>query len=190
MAFIAGIDPGTNGACAVYDTETRRIISMEDMPIWYQPVGKRVRKRIDPVGMMQMFDCLMLLGVELVVLEAVWERPGQRGMFAFGYTYGLTFMSIMYSKIMVETVPPQRWKKLMGVVGKKGKDMDSIMARADAMFPDDRQLFRGKKGGRLVDRAEAAMLAKFGGDYILRTMRPLEDGETFESVYRNAETGA
>jgi hypothetical protein len=193
MTFIAGIDPGTNGAVAIYCTDTQQIVDIEDMPFWYMSVGKKQRKRVDAIALMELFDRLNLLGVQLVVMEAVGGRPRQSASagFVFGYTVGLTYMAIMYSKIMIETVPPATWKKLMNVPGKAKAEDDDIMNRADELFPHNRAMFRGPKGGKMIDRAEAAMLAKFGGDHVLRVLQhdPAKDPE-FKMVYRNAETGA
>lgn len=198
MPIIAGIDPGTNGAVALYDTDSHRLVSVEDIPSWYQTVGKKKRKRIDTVGLMELFDMLNVMGVELVVLEAVGGRPRQSASsgFVFGYTVGLIYMCCMYSKIMVETVPPQKWKKLLGVPGKQGnKDKEAkkqavgdILNRADQLFPHDRGLFKTERGAIRMDRVDAAFLAKFGGDHVWRTMQP-GDIEA-KLAYKNAETGA
>lgn len=202
MALVAGIDPGTNGAVAVYDTASRSIVSVDDLPAWFQAVGKKKRKRIDPIGLMEMFESLNMLGVELVVIEAVGGRPRQSASagFVFGHCVGMLMMCIMYSKIVVETVPPQKWKKILGVPGKAGgKDktaaekkaaQEAIMARANELFPHDRDKFRTPRGAYRMDQAEAAMLAKFGGDHVLPTMGPFVSDAEFHMVYRNAETGA
>ncbi len=198
MPLVAGIDPGTNGAVAIYDIESKRTISIQDIPSWYQTVGKKKRKRIDTIALMELFDMLNLMGVELIVLEAVGGRPRQSASagFVFGYTVGLIYMCAMYSKIMVETVPPQKWKKVLGVPGKQGnKDKDAkkqaegdIVNRANQLFPHDRELFRTERGALRMDRVDAAFLAKFGGDHVWRTMQA---GDTeLALAYKNAETGA
>ena len=200
MTLVAGIDPGNNGAVAIYDPETRQLVSIEDLPFWYMTVGKKKRKRIDTIGLMEMFDMLNLMGVGLVVLEAVGGRPRQSASsgFVFGYTVGLIYMACMYSKIMVETVPPQKWKKILAVPGKQGgKDRAAqkqaegeIINRAQELFPHNRDMFRSERGAWKMDRADAALLAKFGGDHVLRTMGPLTGDEEYKLAYRNAETGA
>lgn len=191
MTLVLGIDPGASGAFAVYDTETRRIVSIEDMPVWYQTVGKRKRKRVDGLALADQFDMYEMMGVELVVMEAVGGRPrqGASAGFVFGYGVGMIYMAALYSRIIIETVPPAAWKKLMNVPGKsKGSD-DDIMARADELFPNDRELLRGPNGGKKVDRAEAAMMAKFGAEHVLHTIGQIGDVE-LRLAYQNAETGA
>lgn len=194
MSLVAGIDPGTSGALAIYDTDTMRVLGMHDMPHWYMTVGKKQRKRVDPVALMELFDTVCMMGVELVVIESVGGRPGQSASagFVFGYTVGLIYMACMYKKLMVETVPPAQWKKMLSIPGKaKGTD-DDIMNRADELFPNDRELFRGKQGGKNLDRAEAAMLARFGGEFVLRTLTPFKNKEDieFKLAIRSADTGA
>ena len=73
--MVLGIDPGAKGAFAVYDTTTRRIVGdVEDCPLWYQTVGKRKRLRVDTLALADMFDTYAMMGVELIVMEAVGGR--------------------------------------------------------------------------------------------------------------------
>lgn len=196
MTLIAGIDPGTNGACAVYCSVTKQIVCVEDMPYWYQTVAKKQRKRVDPIGLLEMFEMLNMMDVKLIVMEAVGGRPKQSASagFVFGYTVGLTYMAAMHAKIMVETVTPQTWKKLLNISGKAKAEDDDIINRAYELFPHQRDMFRDfthtKAGRKRVDRAEAAMLAKFGGDYALRTLETYNTDADFMAAHRKVETGA
>lgn len=189
MTLVLGIDPGASGAMAVYDTEAKRLVSVIDMPTWTMTVGKRKRNRIDSIALAEEFDTFCMMGVELLVIEAVGGRPRQSASagFVFGYGVGLIMMASMYSKITIETVPPLKWKKMMGVPGKSAKGADDdIMGRASQLFPHDYSKFRTERGGKRVDRAEAAMLAKFGGDFVLRTMTNERSDAEFKMAYRNA----
>lgn len=191
MTLILGVDPGASGAFAVYDNIAQRIISIEDMPVWYQTVGKKKRKRVDALALADMFDTYEMMGVELVVMEAVGGRPRQSASaaFVFGYGVGLIYMAALYSKIVIETVPPAAWKKLLNVPGKQNGSDDDILARADELFPHDRHLWRGERGGKKVDRAEASMLARFGADHVWHTLGQFNDAE-LRLAYQNADTGA
>ncbi len=192
MTLVLGIDPGTSGALAVYDTGSRALVGeVYDMPIWYQTVGKRKRKRVDAMAVADLMDEFEVMGVELIVMEAVGGRKGEggAGSFAFGYGVGILYMACFYSGIVIETVPPQTWKQVLNVPGKSKADDSAIMARADELFPSDRHKFRGTRGGKRLDRAEAAMIAKFGGDTILNTLDPAADVE-LRLAYANADTGA
>jgi len=163
------------------------------MPVWFQAVGKRKRKRVDALALADMFDVYEMMGVELVVMEAVGGRTGQGAAagFVFGYGVGLIYMAALYSRIVIETVPPASWKKVMNVPGKQAADDSAIIARADELFPHDRHNFRGERGGKKVDRAEAAMLAKFGADFVLHTLDPLKANDVeLKLAYKKADTGA
>lgn len=191
--LVLGIDPGSGGAFAVYDTETCRLVGdVQDMPIWYQTVGKRKRPRIDALAVAALFDEFGVMGVELIVMEAVGGRKAQNAAhaFTFGYGVGILYMACLYSGIVVETVTPNTWKPLMRVPGKTKADDTAILARAEELFPHDRDKFRGERGGKKIDRAEAALIAKFGADHILPSYKFMPHGEAWKTVVRNADTGA
>jgi hypothetical protein len=192
MALVLGIDPGTSGAFALYSTDTRSVVGeIIDTPVWYQTVGKKKRKRVDAVGITEMFDTYTLMGVDLIVMEAVGGRRAQNAAhaFTFGYGVGIVYMAAFYSGIVMDTVPPQTWKQYLNVPGKSKADDSAILARAEELFPDAREQFRTKRGGKRIDRAEAAMIAKFGGDFIYDKTDPARDIE-YASVYRHMDTGA
>lgn len=213
MTLVMGVDPGLNGALVVYDTDSGGLVSVEDMPTWMMAVGGKKRKRIDAVSLADTIDTAKLIGVDLVVIEAVGGRPKQSASagFVFGYTVGLLYMACVMHRLPIETVPPQHWKKLMRVPGKArvrrddaeakaltdeqrkalsktaSKDAElAIVHRADELFPDSRNLWRGARGGYMLDRAEAALLAKFGGDHVLRS---LDTGKDWRNAYRELDTG-
>lgn len=182
MALVLGIDPGREGALAVYGPG---YLDVQDMPVFDMTIGKTKRKRVDAVGVIDVIETAKMLGVELAVLEAVGGRPKQSASagFVFGYSVGLVYMALIQARIPVETVTPQVWKRLMRVP----TDVGRIMERADETFPDHRRLFRGKKDGAKDGRAEAAFLAKFGHDRLLGSVRP--DAE-WRLTYSKADTGA
>lgn len=193
MSIVLGIDPGAKGAFAMYDTVSRTIAGrIEDMPTWYQLVGKKKRLRIDAVAVMELAATFEMIGVELAVMEAVGGRGNQPGSsgFVFGYGVGLVYMSLIASRIPIETVAPQTWKRLLNVPGKEKADDTAILARADEMFPEARAQFRGPRGGKMLDRAEAAMLARYGADHILPNLELIDGGKVQEDIYRRADTGA
>lgn len=187
---VLGVDPGTGGALATY--HPNGMLDVIDIPHWYAMVGKKKRRRIDAVELMNFMEMAKLGGVELVVIEEVGQRPRQSGMFVFGFSAGLIYMACVAVKIPIETVKPQIWKRLMNVPGKKGmkKEGDyeaAIIHRADEMMPSYAHMWRGPQGGRRVDRAEAAMLAKYGNDHALRSTEQVRMGDT--AWYRHTSTG-
>lgn len=194
---VLGIDPGNNGALATYDQDSKRILEIIDMPTWLMTVNRKQRKRVDAVALWEFFEYQKMVGCELVMVEAVGSRRKESGGVTRGYGLGLIFMACIGLKLPIETVQPAVWKKFMHVPGKK--DMEGkkgvaadamIVNRANEMLPEWRDSFRGPKGGYRVDRAEAAMLAKYCGDYQLRVPnRPFLSVETV-LAYQHAETGA
>jgi hypothetical protein len=187
MAYVTGVDPGLTGALCTVCSDTRRIVDLIDMPTWNMAVGKKTRKRVDAVALNDYVEMLKLMGVSCIVIEAVGGRPKQSAGagFVFGYTVGMLYMTCIVHKLIIETVPPGTWKRVMRIPGKKeGVDPDgAIIGRADELFPDDRARWRGKLGGAKLDRAEAALLAQFGIERVLGSVQSFTD-------YRNADTGA
>lgn len=175
MTTVIGVDGGAKGAFARWNGKELDII---DIPHWYMQVGKGTRARFDVVGIYQYFQMAKLLGVELVGIETVGQRPHNSGMFAFGYGMGLVVMGCVAARLPIETANPRIWKRLLKCPGKysKGKIIpeaeNAIIARAEELFPDYRELFRGERGGKRVDRAEAAMIAKYTRDHLLNGLEP------------------
>lgn len=160
-----GVDCGLNGAMVYYD-HRNNFLQVEDMPVYKVTVNKTMRHRIDDVALLNYFEMAVLKGCDRVVIEQLWERPGQSGMFQLGVCAGLVRMACITNRLPIDEVPPQTWKKILRVPGGKAADDNQIMARADDMMPAHRDLWRGPKGGRLVDRAEAAMLAYYGETFL------------------------
>lgn len=188
MTLILGIDPGHTGALVTYDSDTQRVVTVDDMPIWHQQIGKSKRARIDALALADMFDVYEMLNVGLMVIEAVGGRPkqGASAAFVFGYGVGLIYACGLYTKIPIETVTPAVWKRTMSIPGKGKADDAAILLRAVELFPHDRDRLMptGKRGGKPAsDKAEAAMLAKYGADHILRT-GVLKDVE-YRLTYKN-----
>src|SRR5688572_22190212 len=99
--LVLGIDPGANGAFVVVDSETRRIVSVRNMPTWHQLVGKTNRKRIDAIELAAMLETYAIMGVDFICMEAVGGRgkqPGSAG-FVFGYGVGMVYMAAIFVKL-------------------------------------------------------------------------------------------
>ena len=182
-----GVDPGIHGALCLYD-RVLGVMDMQDMPSYMMTVNKKKRARVDPVALLEYFEYVKSLGAELVVIEAVGGRPKQSasGAFVFGYTAGLIMMACVATRLPIETVTPQVWKKLLKVPGGKKADDEAIMQRADEMMPECRHRWRGPRGGRMLDRAEAAMLAYYGDVHALPTADPNRQTSELRLVYDNA----
>jgi hypothetical protein len=152
---------------AYYD-HRNGILHIEDMPTYRITVNKTKRNRIDDVALLTYFELTKLKGADRVVIEQLWERPGDRGMFVMGLCFGLVRMACISVHLPVEEIPPQTWKKLLRVPGKSAADNDeAIVKRADDLLPTHRDKWRGPRGGRQLDRAEAAMLAYYGETFLV-----------------------
>lgn len=170
MTLILGVDPGAHGALVLLDSSTGRVVHVEDMPTWRQQVGRTVRERVDGMRLSEIIDTFRMMGGTLAVLEDVQgfgKQPGH-SMFTFGYGVGLIYMALLYNGFAIEQTAPATWKRLMNVPGKNKADDSAILKRAYELFPDDRHLFTGPRGGARIDRAEAAMLARFGAEFVLK----------------------
>jgi len=188
MSVVIGVDPGIGGALARYDGTDMTIM---DIPGYQMMVGRKTRRRIDAVELIDYFELQKAMGAELVIIEAVGARPRQSGMFVFGYTVGLIYMACVAVKLPIETVPSQVWKRMLNVPGKGTGDPNAIMHRADEIMPQFSGLWRGPNGGKLMDRAEAAMLAYYGLKHALHgiTQVNIRDPEWW-LAYKRAQTGA
>lgn len=199
---VMGVDPGINGAMAVYDYNSGLVV-VTDMPTWNMQIASKVRKRVDAVDLLDYFEMQKMAGVELVMIEAVGGRPKQSASagFVFGYTVGMIYMACVAVRMPIETVPPQTWKKLMRVPGKKDFKMAggktdkawqiALVSRADECFPHNTSTWRGPQGGYKIDRAEAALLAMYAGRYALNSTKVvhLKDIE-WKLAYMKADTGS
>ena len=164
-----GIDPGSHGALALYDSETGELV-IEDMPA--AVVAKAGRKggqrQLDIVALQGTLAVWTLCeGADLALIEQVSARPDDGGAsaFAFGRAYGQLEASLVSSRIRIERVSPVKWKHAMKCPGKSqgtAKEYGAAIAqRADEIFPKYRDLWRGPRGGIRHDRAEAALIAKY-----------------------------
>jgi hypothetical protein len=176
-----GIDPGVNGAMAVYDDQQDKLIDVTPMPKFKMKVGRTTRERVDAYALHQYFVTWALMGTRLAVMEAVSGRGNQMGGAAFSYSVGLVYMGLVAARIPVETSPPNVWKKIMRVP----KDDLGISQRANEIFPNARHHWTGKMGGFKDGNAEAAIMAYFGAAHMLHVAP--RDSE--EHMYKRAETG-
>lgn len=156
-----GIDPGFSGAFALYDHPSG-FVEILDMPTYMVTVGKTKRSRVSEYDLLQRVKHFKKYGIDVVLLELVAARPKQSGMFAFGELYGMIKMACSVEQLPVEFVGPQIWKGVLKVPGGRNADDGQIIQRADMLAPYAAPMWRGPKGGRMVDRAEAFMLAYYG----------------------------
>lgn len=183
MSLIVGVDPGNSGAFGLYEHELKQLVGVYDMPTYQATVNKRIRSRIDPIKLRDLFAGFASLGAVLTVLEGVGGRPKQSasGAFVFGAGVGMVYMASVCAGIPVETADASLWKVVMQV----SPDVLQIRDRARKEFPqmpDD--MWNGPRGGVRHDRCEAALLAKFG----VRMLGRVRPGADWRAIY-NAGIG-
>lgn len=152
--MILGIDPGNSGAiAALWDDGT---VDAIDMPV----VDKIVNGTLlhGALRIMQGED-----PVDLVVIEAVHSMPkqGVASSFKFGRAFGIAEGVVAGLGWRHTLVTPQTWKKAMGCTADKERSRRLAIER----WPDRADLFKLKKHD---GRAEAALMAAFGLEHVLR----------------------
>lgn len=148
-----GIDPGLSGAVALLTVEAdnrESVTSIQKTPVvWGQrrPGGPR-RRRYDIPAMLRLL--LPLASVSLCFLEAQGARPkqGRASIFTTGFGAGVWEALLVAVGIPHVVVPPQRWRKLVGL---SGVDKEAVRLAAARRFPAFDRFS--------MDQADAAMLA-------------------------------
>lgn len=155
--LFVGIDPGATGAVALYCPATGHL-DVHDMPFFEITVAKKLRKRVDIVGLIAL---LSDLGEDRVVagsLEAVASRPTDSHVtaFAFGEAFGSIKGCLAAAHVPYSLVSPATWKKEFGLTGKTETGADDARAMISRLLPAHAHFFRRKLDH---NRADAALLA-------------------------------
>jgi hypothetical protein len=150
--FIAGIDPGANGAIAVLDSENPDSVALLDLNKYsiYETTKWLHNKKIN-----------------VIFLESVHSLYGMsaKSNFGFGRNFGIAFAiaKLAVSDGPVQQVTPKVWQKYIGVTV-KGKGIKKEVAKiAQGLYPNAQ--LQGKRGGLLDGRADALMIAHYGLNY-------------------------
>ena len=147
---IVGIDPGIDGAIAILDAESYRVINVHDIPSTPKVHGKG--REINAYALYEIYKSF---AGHPVVLEQVGAMPqdARTAAFSFGETFGVikALTSVVGSQLIM--TKPTTWKKHFGLIK---KDKDASRTLAIQLFPEIRQELSRKKD---KDRAEAALIA-------------------------------
>ena len=154
MSFVIGIDPGINGAIAIF--ENGQLDTILDMPTLKIASGKTMKSHISAIGLVRILETWTLVsdGQAHIVIEKVGAMPGQgvTSMFNFGRSAGIIEGVVAALQRPYTYVTPAAWTKAVGRAA--GKDASRM--RAMELFPSKAELFkRAKDDGR----ADAALLA-------------------------------
>ena len=162
---VVGIDPGLNGALALYDPASGSL-DVRDMPTLVLPKasgGKRTE--LDLYALARIVDEWSPQPLRAFI-EQVGPTPqmGVTSSFSFGGSFWAVRMAVAAHFIPTEMVSPQVWKRALNVKAGAGKS-DAVRARASALLPEHSgRWLRSKDEGR----AEAAMIALYGARQLER----------------------
>jgi crossover junction endodeoxyribonuclease RuvC len=157
-----GIDPGVDGAVAVFDPQhhTLRVV---DMPCVTLRVNRSHRQRVSAALLASDLAPLAAAAPSSAVrawVEEVGAMPGQgvASMFAFGKSAGIIEGVLAGLGFSYSLVPPPVWKRAT----RAGVGKDAARARAAQLFPHQADLFRRAKDH---GRADAALIAFYGAEF-------------------------
>lgn len=158
--IVFGIDPGLSGAIAWRDGAG--IEDIADMPTFQITRNAKNKRDIDAAGLVEIMEKAAGHGAHAFI-EQVGAMPGQgsSSMFAFGKGFGIVIGVVAALHIPVTFVPPQTWKKALGVPAGK----DGARARASQLLPDAAHYWPLVKHD---GRAEAALIAEYGYRKLVR----------------------
>ena len=147
--FIAGIDPGVNGAIAVLDSTNPDSVALLDL------------------NKATIYNACLWLEyhqANTVWIEDVHSLFGMsaKSNFGFGRNFGiaLAIAKVGTSDGPIHQVTPKIWQKFAGVTA-KGKDIKKQVAEiATRLYPAAN--IYGKRGGLLDGRSDALMIAHYG----------------------------
>lgn len=152
-----GIDPGLDGAIALYDGQNVQIWDMPTLNAGAK--GKRV------VDRGALFDLVSRLADTAPALAAVEHISGVRRQSAhasceFGKSAGYAEMAVIGNRIPILMVRPDLWKAHFRITGVADDKARKALARQKAsdLLPSSREMF-----SRVCDdgRAESALLALY-----------------------------
>lgn len=148
---VMGIDPGLSGAISWYFPDEPQLITAEDMPV--------VDKNIDAAKLARRVKQMQ---PDVAIIEQVASRPGQgvSSVFKFGVGYGQVQGVVATLGIPMALVTPGKWKRYFGL----SSDKEQSRAAAIKLWPSSEAFERKKDEAR----AEAALIAKYGAEVILR----------------------
>ena len=149
--FIAGIDPGANGAIAVLDSLNPDSVALLDL------------KKQSIITIHEWLVEELDYHPSIFWIEDVHSMHGMsaKSNFRFGKNIGMiTAVAELFRNELSNTVTPKVWQKYIGVTA-KGKAIKQQVAKiAQYLYPQAE--LHGKRGGLLDGRSDALMIAYYG----------------------------
>lgn len=145
---VVGVDPGCLGALALLQDGV--LLEVLDMPYVTVRRGKSDKKEIDGYALTK---SLRQWQADVGVIEQVGGMTGQSASaaFNFGRAAGAPEYIMVALDLRLVRVPPQTWKKRLGIKG----DKDDSRLAAMRLWPGKSALFQRKKDD---GRAESALV--------------------------------
>lgn len=142
MPKILGVDPGRNGALALWDTQAN------ELRMWNMPDT--------PHGV---YDTFLAIDADGCCLEKpiYMAQSGTKNVATMAFNYGILYLCLIVRGIPFKEVAPKRWKGEYDL----GSDKRASLAMASSLFPAHKESFRRLKDDGL---AEAALLAHYGAN--------------------------
>jgi len=155
MKLLMGIDPGLSGAIAFLKGSD---VACFDMPTLEVIKNKKKRREVNGPELARL---IKQWSPDFAVIELVGAMPGNgsSSMFNFGRSFGTAEGIISAYMIPVKKVRPAIWKKDFSL----SKDKGESRRMATEIWPLAAEQFKRVKDD---GRAEAALLAKWGEDYV------------------------
>lgn len=154
MALIAGIDPGLDGAIALFGPGPS--LSVHDMPTHTTVVNRKSRRQLDLHALAGFFE-LYGPSISMACIEepSAMPKDGVIQAFKFGFNCAVPQALTVAQAIPMKLVRPSQWKAAYGLTG----DKDMSRRLASQIMPKFAHLWPLKKHD---GRAEAALLALYG----------------------------
>lgn len=145
---IIGVDPGCTGALALLSDGI--LTDVVDMPVLSVRRGKTDKNEVDGLNLVALLHCWQ---ADVGVIEQVGGMTGQSASaaFNFGRAAGAAEYIMIALGLRLVRVPPQTWKKRLGVRG----DKDNSLIAAKRLWPAMAHKFARKKDD---GRAESALV--------------------------------
>lgn len=156
VGFLLGTDPGLSGAFTLFNTSTRKIEAIWDMPV--------VDNRVDSAGVAVIADLAksMSNGNMIAIIENVSSRPRQAGMWNFALSVGIIHGVLGALGVPFSLVAASEWKPAMGlrrlVNESQAENKKRARLLAAKLWPEKADSFRLAKWD---GRAESALIARF-----------------------------
>lgn len=176
--IIGGADPGAEGAVALLDAETCRVLALIDMPM----SGTELRVRELALDLVAALDGRRLghLWIERQVPYAGGNQPvrhsrriGASSAFNLGQRYMALKAIAACHGWPIEIVTAAKWKRFFNLAADKALALDA----AGRLLPEDVGFWTVRRGfctrAQAIGRAEAALIALFG----IRALGGIAKGE-------------